>query len=295
MDPQQILLPGVLLPAIATGLVLAFGWKLWRRAPAGIDGRWSGAPALALGFAAAFVAISGVPTSFLPGSSRTPTGLDWLAWLTIPLALVLPSLPKFGRWRHLLRGVIAVSVVRLVLHNAFQRTWEDAEGWKWLGGLSALYLLMWTCLEWISSRRSGASSPLLLWTLAAGLAALAALTGSARIGQLGGAVAAGLGAASVIAWRWPRLTMSGSGVSMALALLFGLGLNAHVFSYTSATDILLVASAPFVALLAELPLLRQRKPSVRTASLVLLALVPIAVALTRAGLEFAASGSEYDY
>ncbi len=293
MDPQELVLVGVLAPALAAGVLLGLGWKAWRREDEGIDGRWSGGPALALAFLLTFVLVSGLPASLLPDSPRTPTGLDWLAWLSLPALLLLAFEHKLGRWKHVLRGVVALAAVRLVLHNAFESTFAVDEGGKWLAGLTILYLVLWAALARVCGQRSGASSPLVLWTLATGLAVLAGLTGSVKIGQLGGALAAGLGAATVIAWRRPRLTLSGSGVGMALLLLFGLGMNAHVFSYTEGPEILLVASAPLFALLADLPPLRFKRPALRTATVMLLTALPIVVAITRAAIAFAAEADEY--
>ena len=296
MDPQELLLTGVLAPALAAGVLLGLGWKVWRREDADSDGRWSGAPALAIAFLLTFYLLSGMPVSLLPDSPRTPTGLDWLAWLAVPAIFLLPLEQKLGRWKHLLRGVVAIAMVRLVLNTAFESTFEANAGGRWLAGLSALYVLLWAALTRVCGQRTGASSPLVLWTMAAGLAVLAALTGSAKIGQLGGALAAALGAATVLAWCRPRLTLAGGGVGLALLLLFGLGMNAHVYSYTESTEILLIASAPLFALLADLPPLRFKRPALRTLVVVLLTALPIGIAITRAAMAFAAESDEYgDY
>lgn len=296
MDPIEIALQCVLIPAVLAGIVLACAWRAWKR-DSQRDGRPWGALAIALAFASTFYFLSGLPTSLLPDSPRTPTGLDWLAWMTFPAALLLPLEAKLGKARHILRGVVAAIVVRLVLRNAFASIWEAQEGWIWFGVLTALYLAIWAAIARSTSRRPGASSPMLLWLLATGLAVLAGLTGSALIAQLTGALAAGFGAAIVISWRIPRFSLSGSGSSMGLLLLFALGLNAHFFSYTTGTDILLLAAAPFAALLAELPPLRFKRPALRTLTVLALASIPIAVALTRAAMAFLAEAEDdyYDY
>ena len=300
MDPTTLLLEGVLAPAVLAGLLLALGWRAWRReAPGdarrreapGVDGRWIGGPALAFGFGLTFYFLSGWPASPLPDSPRTPTGLDWLAWLCLPVGLLLALEGRLGRRRHLLRGLVAVVALRLVLTNAFANIWEPGEGWLWLAGLTILLLLQWAALA-RATRRPGASGPLLLWILATGLAVLAGLTGSARIGQLSGGLAAGLGAALVLAWWRPRLALEGSGAGLVIVLLFGLGLNAYFFSYTEGLDVALLAAAPFAALVAELPPLKRLAPSKRTAAQAVCALLPIAVALMRAGMAFVAAQEE---
>lgn len=300
MDPIELVWKGVLVPALLAGVVLAVGWKAWRSKAEGCDGRWSGALALGAAFFSAFVLQSGMPASLMPDSSRTPTGLDWLAWLVIPAALLLPlesRLPlesKLGRWRHAWRGVVAVVVIRLVLRNAFENIWEESEGRIWLAGLVVLYLLWWALLASVAESRSGATSPLVLWTIATGLAVLSALTGSARIAQLSGALAAGLGAATVISWRRPDLSLSGGATGMAVLLLFGLGMNAHVFSYTETPEILLLAAAPFMTLFAAWKPLRLERPALRVLVVMALTALPIAIAITRAALAFVAETDEYD-
>ncbi|MFT7670388.1 MAG: hypothetical protein ACI8X5_003096 [Planctomycetota bacterium] len=295
MDPQAIILGGVLAPALAAGILLALAWKIWSTEDGSIDGRWIGAPALAAAFLATFFYLSGLPASPLPGSSRTPTGLDWLAWLVIFTAPILPIEPKFGRYRHLLRGIVAIIAVRLVLFNAFASTWNFAEGTLWTAGLSVLFLILWSVLSSQTAARPGASSPLFLWVLATGLALLSSLSGSAKIAQLSGALAAGLGAATVIAWRVPRLSLSGAGTALALLILFGLSLNAHFYSYTTGVDILLFASAPFLALLTKLPRIRRMSDARQTLFLVFITALPIAIAIGHATIKFMEAADEYDY
>lgn len=295
MDPVTIGLFGVLLPALAAGLVLAAGWRVWTRQPEGIDGRWAGAPALALAFVVGTVGISGLPV--LPGGDQTPTGLDWLAWLALLAGLLLALQRRLGRWGGALRGVLAILTIELVLRNKITAAWsEGSEGIQWVLGLLALLFVDWLALERLA-RRPGASGPLVLWLLAATLGGLSALSGSVTIGQLAGALAAGLGAAVVAAWWRPRVSLSGPGVGVATVVLFGLALNAHFFSYTTGLDVLLFAAAPLFGLLAGLPKLRRESGWAQTLLTLALVAVPISVALTRAVLAYESDpySDYYDY
>jgi hypothetical protein len=308
MDPVTTGLYGVLLPALAAGLVLAAGWRLWRRgAPDGAptnggplearpaDGRWSGGLALAAALWAAQLGLSGPPVA--PGGDLTPTGLDWLAWVTLAAAFLLPAEPQLGRRWALLRGALAIVTVELVLRNRFASRWtEGAEAAGWAVGLAALILVEWAALGRLL-RAPGARGPLVVWLLAGHLAGIAALTGSVTIGQLAGALAAGAGAALVAAWWRPRVTLAGAGAGLATLALAGLTLNAHFFSYTPGTDALLVAAAPLVGLLGELPPLRRERPWARTLTTAILVSLPLAVALVRALLAFESDpyADYYDY
>lgn len=285
MDPWQLAL-AVLVPALCAGLVLGLGWKVWRGREAQVDGRWSSAPALALGYCAAALWLSGPPASFLPGAERAPASLDWLFWLVIGGALLFPFEQRVGRWRDLARVAFAVFAIELVLKSQFQGRWEGLSAVAWLVGLALIYNVLWAALVWLAARRAGASAPLVAWLTASALAVLAALSGSAKLGQLAAALAAGLGAATLLAWWRPRLSLAGGGAGMVALLLFGLGANAHVYSYTLAVDVLLVASAPLCACLAELPHLRRSKGWARTLMALGLAALPIAIALVRATLAF---------
>ena len=107
-----------------------------------------------------------------------------------------------------------------------------------------------------------------------------------KLAQLSGAVAAALGAAVVLSWWRPRVSLSGGGVAVALLVLFGLGLNAHFYSYTTATDVLLLAAGPVMPLLMSLPGL-PRLAGGRAAWVTLgLAAVPLGIALVRALLAY---------
>jgi hypothetical protein len=314
MDPIQTLLFGVLAPAVLAGLVLAIGWKLWR-APSGVSGgpsgesgagssgdiaaestnsSWSGSLAIGVAFAAGFLLMLGSPASFLPESERTPTGLDWVFWFSLPCALLLPVLARTGAVFLLLRIALGAVLIRFVLRSQFDSGWQGPDGWQWLAGLTALFVVQWSAFERLGSPRSELSSPLVLWLLAAGVATLAGLTGSAKIGQLGGTIAAALGAAAVIGWRRPEFNLSGSGAAMVSTLLFGLGLNAYFYSYTPGQDILLAACAPLLALMPTF-LVRDWSTTKKTALAMGLAALPLAVGITSAVIEMLNEADEYDY
>ncbi len=294
MDPIQILLNGVLAPAVAAGLLFAIGWKAWRKTGDEADGRWIGSLAVAAAFALGFLLMLGTPASFLPDSEHTPTGLDWVLWCSLPCALLAPFLARPGIPFQLLRMVLGAGLVRLVLSSQFESTWVGQAGLNWLAGLTALFLVLWTLLERLASARSGLHGPIVLWLFAAGFAILAGLTGSAKIGQLGGTLAAALGAAVVIAWRKPGFQLAGGAAAMVSLLLFSLGLNAYFYSYTPAIDILLIASAPLFALM---PVLLHKHWSVTKKTIASLALssLPIGIAIGRAVVELLNEVDEYDY
>lgn len=285
MDAVGIALD-ILLPALGAGIVLAIAWRVWRPGGPEVDGRWSGAPALALAFALGFVSITGLPASPLPGGDRSAASLDWLFWLALVAALALPFEQRLGRWRDMARGAFAVLAIQLVLRSQFESAWEGMDGVAWIAGLTVGYVFLWAALVLLAERRAGASMPIVAWLTASGLALLAVLTGSGKIGQLSGSLAAGLGAATVLCWWRPRLSLGAGGAGMVALLLFGLGANAHFYSYALAADVVLVGSAPLVAHLADVGPLRRVTGWKRTVLVLVIASVPIAVAVTRAVLAY---------
>lgn len=289
MDPIELGLAGILLPAVIAGLSLALGWRAWRR-DSEPSGHAAGAPALALAYLAAHLAVAGPPASPLPGSERTPAGLDWLFWLVALFGLLLTlerPLTRRGPWWSLaLRLVAAALLVGGVLRMTFQREWSGWTEVAWLSGLALLLAVPWTVLEREAREHRGARSALVLWATAASLAIVAVLSGSAKLAQLSGAVAAALGAAVVLAWWRPRVSLAGGGVSLAVLTLFGVGLCAHFYSYTTAADALLVAAGPVMPLAMRLPGLRKLRGGRGTAAALALASLPLAVAVLRAVLAY---------
>jgi hypothetical protein len=286
MDPIQAVLAGVLFPALLSGVVLAVGWRVWQRETT-VSGSWTGAAAITVAFLAAFAVIEGTPVGVLPGGERTPSGLDWLFWIALGLGVLFTFEERWSRRSvHLLRGLAGVILIEGVLRNTFARSWEGVTGVAWLAGLLAILLVSWWGAEALAHRRRGISSPLSLWATAATLAAVAGLSGSAKLAQLAGAVAAALGAAVVIGWWRPRFSFAGGAVSMTLLLLFGLALNAHFYSYTTGTDALLLAAGPLMPMCMVLPGLKRLQGPKAVVATLLLTMLPLSIALIRALLAF---------
>ena len=180
MDPIQATLTGVLLPAVIAGLALAVGWRVWSRAPRG-SGTAAGALAISLAYLAAYAAIVGTPASLWPGSARTPSGLDWLFWLTALFGLGFFFEARVTRrWLPLMWTVAGALLVEGVLRNTFRREWSGLTEAAWLLGLVALLLAPWWSLERLARKRPGASAALALWASAASLAAVAGVASHAQ-------------------------------------------------------------------------------------------------------------------
>jgi hypothetical protein len=274
------LLGGILLPALIAGGLLALAWRAWR-AEEQMRATWAGAPAVALAFLAGFCVVEG--PGALPSEGRTLGALDLIFWAVALLAAVLLLEARVARQRRsrvLLSWALAGLFLIRVVSSSSEVTQPIA-----VAILLAWLLLVW-CTECLASERDGAQSPLALWTSASGFAGVAALSGSVKLGQLGGVLAAALGAAIVLAWWRPRVSLSGGAATLAAFALSALILDAHYFSYTTGVDALLCSASLATPLAARLPGLRRASGARRTALVVVLAALPVAIALTRAALAF---------
>ncbi len=273
-DPGPILL-GVIASALTAGVVLLAGRLLGaHRAPAPAPGSIEGL-ALSLGYAAGHPAAAGWPS--LPPLEAA----DWLFWLALATAagsLALAYLPRRAIW--IPRALLAAAVPALVL-------WPLRGGADWLvplaaAGIAAAAAAAWgMTLDRVALRRPGASLPLIL-TVAAATTAVALLrSGSLRLAQLAGALAASLGAVLVLSLgASPPRSLAGGGLLTAGTVFFGLWLAGWGYADLPAASAALLALSPIAAwALEEMGAVRRLGP--RSSALVLLAAaaVPLAVAL----------------
>lgn len=280
MLDSTFLLRGLFAPALLTGVLLALAWRAWKPEEEARPG-WAGAPAVGLGFLAGFAAVEGLGA--LPAEGRTLSALDLIFWTVALLGVVLLIESRVARQRRshvLLSWALAGLFLLRVVSGSSEVT-------KLVGTALVLgWLPLAWCAECVASERDGAQSPLALWMSASGFAGVAALSGSVKLGQLGGVLAAVLGATVVLSWWRPRFSLAGGGATLAAFALVALILDAHFFSYTTRADALLCALSLATPLAIRLPGLRRSSGARRTALVLLLAALPLAVALTRAALAF---------
>ncbi len=86
-----------------------------------------------------------------------------------------------------------------------QWTWSGAEAAGWIAGLAALWAAAWGGAVWAASAVPARAVPGPVAVAAAFGAAALAATGSVKLGQLEGALAAGLGVYAMFGLRWPDL------------------------------------------------------------------------------------------
>jgi len=286
----------VLTPAILSGISLAVAWRLWRRKNPSPRGHWGGAVAFGLAYFSGHVALVGWP-EFPPTSAET-----WQAWLALSLAVAGVAQRWWGPTMFVSFPVAFLAyaaVTYALLLNFIRNSWDPTVSALWVAGLAAASTIVFQLTDRIAAKRPGASVPLGLWALCTLAAGTFVVASSAKLGQLSGALAAGCGAAVVLAWWCSKLSLAGGGVFVFLPLYNGLVLQAYFFGYPGLGlwSALLLALAPLGLLVGEQRRFVYAKPwiavLVRTGAVAVPAAIALGLAIVSGG--DAPSDTYYDY
>ncbi len=282
MGLAEMFLDGVLPPVAVATPALLYVWRPWRReACAGSD--WAGIVAIGAAPIAAAIALEGQ----LPWPPVT--GGQWLSLSLLAAVVFAIAAERFRlgsiAW-HAGAVLLLLVVPALVLRRLIENSWQGSEIIWQLGVAGALIATLTYSLPALWSRRPGSTMPIAL-TLVASAAGFVLLgASSAKLGQLAGALAAGLGVCAACAIG-NRSFCLGRGAALVFALAFvGLLLSGYHFAELSILVGLLVWMAPLSLWAAEIPALRS-KPIV--------ALLPCLLLLGLAGYLGAPVADPYGY
>jgi hypothetical protein len=196
----------------------------------------------------------------------------------------------------LLRLAVAVAAPWILLHGSVYlsdspsvdtREWYPGQTWLVLGGLSAALAADWVLLDRLAGRGVSRSVvlTLVLATLVAGVTIM--LSGYASGGQLGFPSAAALfGVVLASCVLKGDLDLRGA-LGVAVVNLFALLLVGRFFGSLTTVNAGLLFAAPLLGWLPELLPANRAGPRVWGAARVVLATIPIAIALTLAAQKFA--------
>lgn len=285
-------LEGAVLPAaVSTAAVVAAAVRAGPAAPDGATAPagspaprgWPGALAVGPGFLAAFLLIKGWKT--VPG--EVAGWLGHAAFLATALGLVEGLWPARAKLRWALRAVAVLLVLLATLRPKLGR-WEPGTIAAALLGLELLGLSFWLATDRLRAalpgpgpdpQAGGLVAALGLAGLVGASAGLLGGSGSALMGQLGGALAAASAPIALAAWWRPGLPLL-RGAAPALTLLLGaLVLNGAFYTGAMRTAVpLLLLLAPWGANLALLPPLRARPAWQRAAVAAAGVLLPLLIA-----------------
>jgi hypothetical protein len=289
----KMLMVSAVMPAILAGAALALAWRVWRRDGDGNRGAWGGAAGLALAYAAGHLGLVGAPP--FPPVEAT----QWLFWLALLAGL-------WGAMEDRLRLLARVRlggrvILAIVLPVALARPLVT---YSWGAGKGTLYVALLgiavAALSWIvqrtAERRDGALVPALLLVVATGSAGLLVMSGSALLGQLAGLLAAASGAALVLAFWRPRVSLAGGGVTVAVLLLSGLWITGFFYAEMPLPSAILAPlSLAAGAGLAQIPAVRGRGRGQLVVISLVAASILIGAAVGFAAVEYFGSSDDYMY
>ncbi len=267
---QTLILYGAVLPALVAAIVLLVAWRPWNRSSS-INGAWGGGLLLAAAFAVTQFGLVGWP----PCPPREPA--QWTVWLVL-LAAAAEAILRILRppcWiRCIVHAAFAVAVGSLAVPDFHQHPNRAA----WCVGVSVIVL--WSTLESLATRLRGATLPV-AWLLAViGVAVVLERSANAKLAQLAGALAAGLGVAVLVGlWR-PKLPIAAGFASVLAIALPALLVNGHATTEDiPAVAFILAGLAPLGAWLAAGHEIIRQKSWKRALTAVIGVLIPAAVAV----------------
>ncbi len=266
-----LILVGLVLPVVVCAATLLGAWRPWRP-DMPIGGRlWGGAVALGLAFVPAFLAVErwpGVPPHVT---------WHWIAWL-VPVAMIAGVVDALVRWPRPLR-LLGAATLAAVCGRALVGDWVD-HAWPWRGMTAAVIAVVAVSVNAAAERRPGASVPLSLCVAALGASVVLISSGSAKLAQLAGALAACLGVAVVLAWWRPIVSLSRGGTAVVSVLLPGLVLSGYFSSFSEIPPWVYVLAAVAPAFTWPAALIRLEGLRAWQATAIRFAVVSIPVAIT---------------
>ena len=280
-EELQTALP-VVVPAalIAAAVMLVAWWPLRRsdrRSQPLANAWWAGACAVGVSFIAGLWQIA----DDWPG---LPPKQRWM-WL-MPMAIAATVLGMVSGWlqpRHVVQlavGLLLALSATLLLHPPP----AVDQPWLWKLGLGAAVLIVWLCLEVQAERHPGPSLPLAMTIVFTGVSLVIKESRFAMLSLSAAAASAAWGSVLLISIFNSKLRVSRGPMHVAAMLLPAM-LVLGEFDRRGGVSIasfLLLAIAPLMLWLGELPPLRTRRPWQAALARAALVAVPVLIAVVLA-------------
>lgn len=290
---------GILLPAVVCGGLSALVGYLWLRDGEKTYLQWLAAAALSIGYIVGYLGLEGWP----PFPSRE--GIHWFFYLAI-LGFIAGQFWHIPVWRRLItQSVVSIVIPRLLLSSMFRYTWGQLEGIVWWVCLAVAIFLFWQLVQRsFAALSTGASIPFVYFGISGGSALILALSGSLRLAQHNGVLAALFAASWVIAFILllrveqnsdrKLITFPSSASPVVALLLAGIWLNGYFYSEMPAASAILLAVSPLLARVGEIEVVQRL--GARKSTLVQIGLIALCVGIA-IGIAFTHSGllGESDY
>jgi hypothetical protein len=239
------LLAGVLLPAVLTAGTLVGAWRASRHRQGARDSRsWAGPLAIGVGFGGGCWALFGTP-QFPP--------LDATEWLY----LFTPILIVLGLFDSLARTPVPVQIIFTVTSvpaSLFLLLWPLLKGNEYdsphviIFAVASILIVGWiAAMTPLAARVSAAQLSAILFCTAAATALTLLASGSQRLGQMGGVLAATQLAVWMVNYALGPAAV-GRGVIPMFGILFGgLLLSGNSYAELVLPDVLTLLAAPLLS------------------------------------------------
>jgi hypothetical protein len=301
--PDPIRMFEAMIAAAATAAVLSLlcAWP-WRTVRPGLAAAGS-ALGVGLGFYVGYWLL-GLRPHWPPREDQ-----DRFVFFLFPAIIVVELVAAFsGRFRWtlwLLRFAIALSAAPVLLYNSSYltelagpgtREWTPALTWLILGSMAAALVAVWLLLALLvrstsphalSAKQQNTAGvnavPLAVAVACAGAAVTIMLSGYASGGQVGLPLGAAVGGASLIL---RQASGRESALSLAIVGLFALLVMGRFFGELTTLNAVLLFFGPLLCWLSQWKYVYGMRPWLRSLVVLLLAAIPVAIALTLAQQKF---------
>lgn len=297
MITARDILLGVLLPAAVaamTVLLCALFVRSWRLrsapVPLGIG------LAFAAGFAALMQRVPPVPPldsvdwlCYAALVTGAVAAIDSMSWESVSNVFALRLL-RFAVVLYLSCVLVWLLVRPLLVFN-----WTGRSGYLWIAAITITMAMIWLALDTLAQRAGGRALAFAMASVAALTALTVMLSGSQKLGQLGGMLTAALFAVAVLGIFFPGVPVARGMVLVYATLHTSLVVTASEHVYASLRTphaVLLLAAAPLAWLGQLAP---ARRPRTRAAVQILATALPAAVAAILAAFAFARDATDYSY
>lgn len=283
----------LIIPAIACGGIYIAAIFIRTRIKNKENLLWSTAVAIAIGYIIGYISIERTIT-FLPRE-----GIHWLFYLTLFALFSSTYWDSEGLRRTISQVIYSIIIPRILLDALFRHTWGTFQEIGWWICLSVGIFVFWNIVKQsFTDSPSIGSVPLVYFVLSGGTALILALTGSLRLAQHAGILAAIFATVWIITLTLQRRMQIDSEInllefpqSLSPLLVFlyvAIWMNGYFYGETPFICVLLLAISPTFTLISKLNIfsgLISKKPVLIQVGLIVLCIgIAVTIAVVRSGL-----------
>jgi len=253
---QETLIFGTTLPAVVAGVFMLTAWRPWSERDS--EGFWGAGFGISAGYLAAHWGLGGVPDT-MPYVVATVAGVAAVEAF-LPVDDFRPWNDRISLVIWGLRLAVVPFVAYLVAGYMFGSQWSGLQLVYWPGLLAVAATAMIGSLEALGRRRTGMTIPIAMILIGTGGALVMALTGTARVGELLGALTATAGATMVVCAWDGRIRVDRGGITAFVLIFTALTFygTAGMFDNqgVAVKAVFMLAAVPHLMWLERLPVVR---------------------------------------